>query len=258
MVLEIAITVVLVYVFIITASVYRYFMTWLFKKNWFLGLYEHITQSKTVNIPIETKILYEVTCLDNHKKLLNYTITIIIYLVTYLLCFIFICIYLILRHLDIINHRISYLDSKVFSNVSILHLLIIISAGEMIFQYKLLISILIKSWKWTVTTKKKINQIKIIENYKIEPKKDIDLSQFNINSRKNYYIYSIKINKFSPKSIVKVDFEYFKQKYGLELTKNLFETFFWLIENNKPESKTIFSYLENLEILYFYNLTQFK
>ncbi|WP_218708980.1 hypothetical protein [Mycoplasmopsis anatis] len=117
---------------------------------------------------------------------------------------------------------------------------------------------LIKSWKWKLVAEKKIKQFELIEDFKIEQKKDIYLSQFNINSRKNYYIYSIKINKFSPKSIVKVDFEYFKQKYGLELTKNLFETFFWLIENNKSESKSRFSYLENLEILYWYNLTQFK
>ncbi|MBW0596966.1 hypothetical protein MADP07_00512 [Mycoplasma anatis] len=170
----------------------------------------------------------------------------------------FICIYLVLRYFNVINHQIDYLGVKILFNFSILHVLFIFSIIDIVFQFQLLISMLIKSWKWKLVAEKKIKQFELIEDFKIEQKKDIYLSQFNINSRKNYYIYSIKINKFSPKSIVKVDFEYFKQKYGLELTKNLFETFFWLIENNKSESKSRFSYLENLEILYWYNLTQFK
>lgn len=258
MILTIFIIILLVCLYVFTTLIYRCLLTWLFRKNWFLALYEYIYHSNTINIPIQTKKLYEDTHLDNRKKLLNYTVVTIIYLAWYLVCFMFICIYLVLRYFNIINHQIDYLDVKILFNFSILHVLFIFSIIDIIFQFQLLISMLIKSWKWTLVAEKKIKQIAVIEDFKIEPKKDIDLSQFNINSRKNYYIYSIKINKFSPKSIVKVDFEYFKQKYGLELTKNLFETFFWLIENNKLESKTTFSYLENLEILYFYNLTQFK
>lgn len=65
MILTIFIIILLVYLYVFTTLIYRYLLTWLFRKNWFLALYEHIYHSNTVNIPIQTKKLYEDTHLDN-------------------------------------------------------------------------------------------------------------------------------------------------------------------------------------------------
>ncbi|MBW0595783.1 hypothetical protein MADP15_00069 [Mycoplasma anatis] len=115
--------------------------------------------------------MYEDTHLDNHKKLLNYTVVTIIYLVWYLFCFMFICIYLVLRYFNVINHQIDYLGVKILFNFSILHVLFIFSIIDIVFQFQLLISMLIKSWKWKLVAEKKIKQFELIEDFKIEQKK---------------------------------------------------------------------------------------
>lgn len=55
MILTIFIIILLVCLYVFTTLIYRYLLTWLFRKNWFLGLYEHIYHSNTINIPIQTK-----------------------------------------------------------------------------------------------------------------------------------------------------------------------------------------------------------